>query len=54
MPESLPLETSDVEFSHEQEKEDLLDYLAALEALEEFQETGEIRSLEEFAKDLGL
>jgi len=38
----------------DEEREDYLDYCAAVEAIDEALETGEIRPFEEFAKELGL
>ncbi|MBI4965140.1 MAG: hypothetical protein HY913_17835 [Desulfomonile tiedjei] len=38
----------------EEESEDYLDYCAAAEAIDEALETGEIRSFEDFAKEVGI
>ncbi len=54
MSEPLPADDECQEFSTEEEREDYLDYCAAAEAIDEALETGEVRSFEEFAKELGL
>ncbi len=38
----------------QEEYEDHLDYYAAAEAIDEALETGEIRSFEDFAKEIGI
>jgi hypothetical protein len=46
--------TEDIERVEDGEREDYLDYCAASEAIDEALETGEITSLEDFIKELGL
>ena len=46
--------TEDIERVEDEEREDYLDYCAAAEAIDEALETGEITTLEDFIKELGL
>ena len=46
--------TEDIERADDEKREDYLDYCAAAEAIDEALATGEITSLEDFIKELGL
>jgi|GEM_PF-1473816 len=54
MAQSDEIVSGETEYTENEEREDYLDYCAAAEAIDEALETGEIRPLEEFIKELGL